>query len=79
MPNQQQTENETKNFNFKAPATASRKTPGKLVFGSNVKVPKTGTSTKVSVISSNLFGKKHTFFHRKSLLFIDMIYEFFFY
>jgi len=79
MPNQRQTENETEKSRFKTLATASCKTPEKLVFGSNAKVPKTGTSTKVSVISSNLFGAKHTFFHSKSLLFNDMIYEFFFY
>jgi len=41
-PKEQQTENETKKSNFK-----TRK-PGKLVFGSNVNVPK--ASTKVSVL-----------------------------
>ncbi|KAL9277187.1 hypothetical protein ACSQ67_025266 [Phaseolus vulgaris] len=44
VTNQQQTENATKYSNFKTPA--SRKTSGKLVFGSNVNVPRVETSTK---------------------------------
>jgi len=79
VTNQQQTENATKYSNFKTPA--SRKTSGKLVFGSNVNVPRVETSTKVSVFSSNLCGATHnTYFHLNlSCLFIDMVYQIFFY
>ncbi|TKY67367.1 Ubiquitin fusion degradation protein 1-like [Spatholobus suberectus] len=52
MLKQQRTENETKNSNSKLSTTASRRTSGKLVFGSNVKEPKIQTPPKASLKST---------------------------
>ncbi|KAK7312464.1 hypothetical protein VNO77_36340 [Canavalia gladiata] len=50
---QKQTESETKSSNSKPSDTASCRTPGKLVFGSNVNASKNQTSSKASLKSTS--------------------------